>query len=368
MKFLNPSFFKEILYGKWRKSSTLKYSLICFSFSIIHLALLCFFSMFHVMPMVAFGAFSVCLYLFCGFYVTKKKRYFHVLYIALIEVICHAIVACYYIGWDYGFMLYSLAMVPVLFYLFTTTPNIKNPNIHAVISILIIVTSFIITKFTLGNATPVYDLNVSTTFVQIVYCINCGVAFFMQSVFSALYTVEVRHFRENLEREKNALHIIAHIDPLTNLLNRRAMQPHLENSKVLADTDSKPFSVILCDIDNFKRVNDVYGHSIGDQVLRDIAHTFASNLDKEDYVCRWGGEEFLILVPDTQNTAVNIAEKLRKEVEKLIISTDDATLSVTMTFGVAEYIKDSRIESMIKKADDNLYTGKDSGKNRVVSS
>ena len=159
---------------------------------------------------------------------------------------------------------------------------------------------------------------------------------------------------------------IASQDPLTGLLNRRAMEPHLTQAKTCAEEHGKLFSLIICDIDDFKKVNDIYGHAIGDQVLKDVSSTFKANLRDSDYACRWGGEEFLMLIPGNLEVAVSIAERLRSEVSKLGFESEHGNFSITMTFGVCEYITGYRIEKLIKIADDNLYEGKRNGKNQVV--
>lgn len=264
-------------------------------------------------------------------------------------------------------MLYALAIVPVIFYLFTTTPNFKRPQIYALIFTFITILCFVLTKLFIDGHAPVYKLNNSPEFVKVIFCLNCILAFFLQTVFSMLYTLEIQRFKENLENEKEALDAVASKDPLTGLLNRRAMEPHLALTKSLADAKGTPFCLILCDIDDFKKVNDIHGHALGDQVLKDISQTFLANLRSTDFVCRWGGEEFLILIPGKKEVAVQIAEKLREKVSQLNFISEMYNFSVTMTFGISEYSPGFRVEKLIKIADDNLYVGKGNGKDQVVS-
>ena len=125
--------------------------------------------------------------------------------------------------------------------------------------------------------------------------------------------------------------------------------------------------MIIGDIDDFKKVNDTYGHNIGDDVLVNVAEIITSQIPEDAYVCRWGGEEILILIHDPAQTAVSIAEKIRNKIAESITQTEDIPIHITMTFGIAEYIPGLSITKLISVADDNLYKGKKDGKNRVVA-
>ena len=190
-----------------------------------------------------------------------------------------------------------------------------------------------------------------------------------------IYTYETILHHSDLEllktHEKEAQYLdelrnLSITDPLTGLYNRRRMnellQEHLENVKRYED----PFSLILFDIDNFKLVNDHFGHNVGDQVLIMIAKITQNSLRKTDFISRWGGEEFLIVLPKTLiEEAVFIAEKLRQEIESATYSPHN---KVTCSFGVTQYRDTLEIEEIVNKADNALYQAKNSGKNRVMMS
>lgn len=351
----------------WYADDLLKYYLCCYAFIIIHAILTCFFYNLQVYALCVYNVFSVALYGYLVVHLIPKKKLFATLSLTVIEVLVHTVLCCYCIGWDYGFTLYALAVVPVIFYLFTTTPSFKSPQLYALFYTFLTIACFILTKIFLDGKTPVYELNHSATFVKVIFCLNCALAFLLQTIFSMLYTLEIQRFKENLENEKEALDAVASKDPLTGLLNRRAMEPHLALTKSLADAKGTPFCLILCDIDDFKKVNDIHGHALGDQVLKDISQTFLTNLRNTDFVCRWGGEEFLILIPGKKDVAIQIAEKLREKVSELTFVSEMYNFSVTMTFGISEYSPGYRVEKLIKIADDNLYVGKGNGKDQVVS-
>ncbi len=176
---------------------------------------------------------------------------------------------------------------------------------------------------------------------------------------------------KNLELVKihREMEILATIDSLTKLLNRRSMLEKIDHEKMRCERSGFPFTIIMTDIDNFKFFNDKHGHDCGDFVLVSIANIMMKIIRKQDFVARWGGEEFLLLLPDTNLSGGQIiAEKIREIVAGEIYKYDSLELSVTMTFGVCAYEFPMDIEECIKKADTALYKGKESGKNCVVLS
>ncbi len=170
-----------------------------------------------------------------------------------------------------------------------------------------------------------------------------------------------------LVKAHQKLKLLANTDPLTKLLNRRGMAEKLNYEKIRHGRNKKPFSILLCDIDHFKKVNDTYGHSAGDYVLKEIAKILNEVSRKSDVFCRWGGEEFLALAPETdQIGGALLAEKLRTSVEETIFEFENHKISVTLSFGLSEYTENHTIDSCIKIADRCLYLAKESGRNQMV--
>ncbi len=158
---------------------------------------------------------------------------------------------------------------------------------------------------------------------------------------------------------------LSRTDSLTGLANRRAMMEKLSAEEARYRRTGRPYAVILCDIDDFKRVNDRYGHDCGDIVLRHVADCFGEVLREHDVASRWGGEEFLLLLPETSVTgAVNAAEKARRAIAGSPVIHCGETISLTMTFGVSPG-GGLPVDRAIQMADRALYRGKDKGKNRV---
>ncbi len=157
-------------------------------------------------------------------------------------------------------------------------------------------------------------------------------------------------------------------DPLTGLYNRRFVEQVLDNITAGILRRSTVLGVLMCDVDYFKKVNDQYGHDVGDEILKEIARVLRENVRKSDIVSRFGGEEFLILLVDVRKgDAEMVAEKLRKKVESVTFHTKAGPLKKTISIGVSEFPVDSTgIWQVIKFADVALYKAKELGRNRVV--
>lgn len=163
----------------------------------------------------------------------------------------------------------------------------------------------------------------------------------------------------------------AALDPLTGAYNRRFGMARLDEEFSRSTRMTYPIGVIMFDIDHFKKVNDTYGHPVGDQVLKEISRGVFTIIRKGDILIRYGGEEFLVLMPaSTKKQSCSVGERMRAVVEKTLITVDDIKIKVTISVGVSSFpepgIED--IQALIKKADDALYAAKNSGRNRVVGS
>ncbi len=162
---------------------------------------------------------------------------------------------------------------------------------------------------------------------------------------------------------------LAKIDPLTKLANRREIMEKIEDETSRYEDSRKAYTLALADIDDFKEVNDTYGHDCGDKALIEFAAILNKHVREKDVVSRWGGEEFLILFPETDVlTAEKICEDIRKALNDYVFKYELEEMSLLATFGVAEYEPQSGVMDVIKKADEALYQGKKSGKNRVLAS
>lgn len=165
----------------------------------------------------------------------------------------------------------------------------------------------------------------------------------------------------------NKLELQSLTDPLTKMNNRRAMWNYLNAEVIRQKRNNKSFSIIMIDLDRFKLFNDLHGHECGDFILGSVAKTIISNLRNQDIGSRWGGEEFLILLPETDiGGAKVLAEKIRVSILQGVLY-NKYKLLVTATLGLSEFNGSEDIEYVIKMADDALYKGKNSGRNCVAS-
>ncbi len=166
----------------------------------------------------------------------------------------------------------------------------------------------------------------------------------------------------------------ATLDALTGFYNRQQLDERIKQEISNAKRNHTPLCVIMTDIDFFKRVNDTYGHSTGDLVLKTVAKIMRSHLREYDIAARYGGEEFVIILPSTkEDEAQHVAERLRKAIEKKIIDIEkvntknnEKNISVTISLGVYSYHLNDKPANVIMNADKALYQAKENGRNQVV--
>ena len=171
-----------------------------------------------------------------------------------------------------------------------------------------------------------------------------------------------------LEGALDEIRALTITDPLTGCYNRRYLDERLREEVLRSQRSGRPLSVIITDIDHFKRINDTRGHPAGDRVLKGLAEILASEMRSQiDWVARLGGEEFVVLLPDTAlDAAGRVAERLRLAVESTPFSHEGKEMNVSASFGVAARGESDSPESLLKRADMNLYRAKAAGRNAVV--
>lgn len=260
------------------------------------------------------------------------------------------------LGWGYGFELFLLELIAI---------NYASPLKNLVLKItlpLLQLTLFIILYFTFSGLDANYGSE-TIRHISFIFCF-CMIAvkfFVLQDNTSTISTLDIIATQKQNISYKN----IAEIDYLTGLYNRAPMNEIIsKHFKMLSNHQIRSLAIILCDIDNFKNVNDTYGHIFGDIVLSKVAEILNIKISKFGKICRWGGEEFLAIIP-AQNfkKCIQIAESARIAIH----SANPDKVPISATFGLL-YIENAiEINDAISIADNLLYRGKNQGKNQVVS-
>jgi diguanylate cyclase (GGDEF)-like protein len=184
--------------------------------------------------------------------------------------------------------------------------------------------------------------------------------------FSVVMVVLTAVSLHRLATSERQLMLRALTDPLTGVFNRRTFLEMSGKEELRARRRGSPTSVLMMDIDHFKRVNDTYGHPVGDLVIKTLAETATKVLRPTDILARYGGEEFVVTLPETETAAAKlVAERLRVALEKMVVPADGREVRFTISVGVATFMKGVALATAMEHADQALYRAKQNGRNRV---
>lgn len=333
------------------------YSVVSGFTMVIHLMYLIMFFSQGVYIMAGVNIFSVSLYALGIIHILKGKNITDFMQLALIEITIHAVLATLFVGWDFGFQMFLICMLPVPYML-----TIKYKNLMHLISITILL-AFLVLRLICVDLGLDFSGKISLD-PSGWYAFNSFMSFIVIIFVTNNFRNENLELNKTLAEQNADLQKAASTDSLTGLFNRRAMGEPFK----IAELSNKGYSIALLDIDYFKKVNDTYGHAAGDMVLTEISKKLIAVCPTEACICRWGGEEILILLNGTElAAAAAIAEKIRSEIAANKFKWNTESFTVTVTVGVAYAPKGSPSEQTVKLADKRLYEGKADGRNRVVS-
>ena len=320
-----------------------------------HIMFIFLFLYLDIFDLVILNIFSVIAYLYCifglGIKTLDTKDDSLIGWIVYFELIIHAVVVTRYIGVESGFQyyIYTLGMLPFF------TSSYAKP-----VKILRIYFSIFIAMFIEVSRNHFHPfVHVDHQIIHLLHDINLFIFLLSMSIITYIYAQNAQQYQETLVNQNT-------LDPLTSLYNRRYLIQSVEKNILNSNIDGRKFALLLIDIDYFKKINDTYGHICGDGILVNLSTLLKKNLHPSSIISRWGGEEFLILLLNTD--AIHLkqsAEKLRILIENNSIICNDKTIHITITLGGSVYQNNESFNTLLNRADVALYKGKEKGRNQV---
>ncbi len=323
--------------------------------------------LFHVMGVWQLSLYNIIVtayYSYC--YTTVREGKVRQGYIlTFIEIIVQMIFSTLIVGWGVGFYAYVIALIPLYYYinmfLGRGSDHPFTPFLWAMITFALFLGSFILSL----NVSPVKELEMAEKVT--VFIFNTFFAFQLIAWMSHFLVLGYKKSLSDMAEKNATLDAAAGQDPLTKLFNRRTMEEKLDAALEAAKKNGTIFSLVMGDIDFFKNINDTYGHDCGDVALVSVADILKACVRDGDIVCRWGGEEFLLLVSGNRGVASTVAERIRSRIENNVVEFGGNKIKFTMTLGVSTYAPGYSLEALVNQADENLYYGKEHGRNQVVA-
>lgn len=324
----------------------------------IHIGLLFTFTVIDAPVMICMNIISIIIYI--SLFKLIRKNLVAFLMVSYAEVLVHMLLATICMGWDCGFQLYCFAIIPIVYYCHYFAKQTNSINIHPSILCAVVILSFFVIRIYTAFRPALYHLDSISSIV--IFTLNQCIVFAFIMAYMSLFS----------KMSLNIEHILQHsaeYDALTGLANRYKINSTFEQLCGKTSDTQTDFSIAIIDIDNFKRVNDTYGHNVGDLVLKNIAGILKNAETSDIYASRWGGEEFLVVVAGDNSLAAakDILEQIRVNVAESVVHADSESISITVSCGIALHNKTDSIVTTVSRADSYLYEAKATGKNKVVS-
>ncbi|MDL2235905.1 GGDEF domain-containing protein [Christensenellaceae bacterium OttesenSCG-928-L17] len=321
----------------------------------LHIFFALFFHFAGCAPLAISHAFSIPVFVLCV--LLLRKRHFDLAALLLSAMIVFSTLATvHFIGGDNYSIFYQLLVLVML----TAIPFKRRhiPAIAAVtIPLLMIATEIYDTRHT-----PLYDVGMWNRVLGMINILVGSLGVVLQLSLERIVRNFVNRFHVKRMEE---LEDQVYLDPLTRLYNRRYGDLYFENLQKDEDAATEEICVALADLDDFKQINDTYGHEAGDVMLKTISDILKSNVRKTDVVFRWGGEEFLMVIHASLANSFLLLDRIREAIAATTIRYEDVDLRITITMGIAKLDLENVADSL-DACDQKLYEGKRGGKNRVV--
>ena len=317
-----------------------------------HIAFLFLFYQSHVNMLAYVNVGSVLSYVWV-FMLARQGQVGKAWAVTVLEVLGHAILAVSVVGWDTGFHYYILLVIPV------AVVSTIEPIALKAGSVVGVMATYLVLDVMLRRQIPP---------AQLPMWLVDGLHYFNVAGMMVIMLFLAAYYYHLINQSAKSLQEMATTDALTSLRNRRAIGEIILVEHQRVQREQQILSFILCDIDHFKQVNDTHGHHIGDLVLKAAAQSLNKGVRDIDYLARWGGEEFMVVLPHTDTEGARlVAERLRLAIAALEIQAQGHALQITLTLGVATMLKGESAEQTISRADAALYLGKNQGRNCVVT-
>lgn len=282
----------------------------------------------------------------------RNREYLKVTVILYIELVIFMAAGSVSLGMNYGFYLYGVSMTTVLYYVNYVGKKMKTGTVNETAMLTAIFSAYILSFAHSIRHEPLYVI--SDTMANINFVVNSLSVFVVLVCYMKLYIKTITDAQNELEK-------IAHCDKLTGLFNRHYLLAHMDE---ISEKGFDNYWIAILDIDNFKKVNDTYGHNGGDCILKNVASIVEKSF-QNCTVCRWGGEEFIILASGN-TVSDSCLDNMRQEIADTVTNFENQEIHVTVTVGTERYSEGLSIDKWISMADAKLYKGKNSGKNMVV--
>ena len=359
--------------------SSFKYQMIFFVSAIMHTIFFAIFLVNEIYALMSFNIVSVLFYLTGGIVSRRgdiEKHGIAWISASYAEITAHAVICTVWLGFETCYFLYSIVALMVSAYVLYLACErhqfLKVILTFAAITLVLTLFSIIYLNKLDPIITSVFHRTLDKGQIEFMRGLNILFDIIVTLFFSGMFIMEIHDLIRRLNTANEKLNYSAMHDALTGLYNRRSLYKLYDEMK-----DKGHFCVIMGDIDNFKKINDTYGHGCGDEVLKNISAVISKTADQKDIACRWGGEEFLLVILGTKEDCLARLNEMRDQILGLKIKYNNTQIKVTMTFGFVDCMEILdhtelinpcvNIDALVQIADTRLYYGKENGKNTIIS-
>ena len=325
-----------------------------------HILYVSLFAVAGVKVMVIFNAFSVLFYVLTLVLVKVIKEKVYLIYASFAEIVLHATAATICLGLEPNFSMFLLMIIPLAFLM----PN-KIKSVPFIVLFVSVSLYGVLNFFYSDSSRVLYDLD-ATSFDLVFYVINFIIGSAVLIYVAIIFMMMNKYVECRLRVQTEQLKTMASTDPLTKLNNRREMNRRLMEIYDKCCEETSCYIIGIGDVDDFKKVNDTYGHDEGDEVLSTVASLVSKTLPNKGIAARWGGEEFLFVLPDADiDEGRKYADAIINAIKTHKFRSGDKEFSVTMTIGICLGTSSDKVDTVISTADARLYKGKQNGKAHV---